>query len=330
MIKKIFWQDLTQPIMALAPMANVTDAAFRRIIAKYGKPDVMWTEFVSCDGLCSVGREKLLVDFLYSESERPIVAQIFGSNPKNFYATAQLIAELGFDGIDINMGCPDRNVEKQGGGAAMIKDPERAQMCIREAQRGAPALPVSVKTRLGYNRITIDEWLPALLDCGLAAITVHGRTRKEMSKVPAHWDEIGRAAEIACGSGTLILGNGDVESLADAREKVSTYGVDGVMIGRGIFGNPWLFSAKSDVSIQEKLRVLAEHTALFEKLLGASKSFDIMKKHFKAYVSGFDGAKELRAELMAAKNAKEVAERVKIYLNYAPKERPLPLPMNFF
>lgn len=308
-----FWNSLKKPIMALAPMANVTDTAFRQIIAKYGKPDVMWTEFVSCDGLQSRGREKLLVDFLFTEAERPIVAQIFGSTPEHFYKTAQLIAELGFDGIDINMGCPDRNVEKQGGGAAMIKNPELAKTCIRETMRGAPLVPVSVKTRLGYSKITIEEWLPNLLEMGLAAITIHGRTRKEMSKVAAHWDAIVRAAEIARGSGTLILGNGDVETLAEAQEKCDRYGVDGVMIGRGIFGNPWLFAGKQ-VSLEEKLRVLAEHSRLFEDLLGRYKSFDIMKKHFKAYVAGFGGAKELRIELMQAKNAADVRVVVDVFL----------------
>ena len=172
-------------------------------------------------------------------------------------------------------------------------------------------LPISVKTRLGYNRNEIETWIPELLETGLAAITIHGRTRKEMSKVPAHWDLIGRVAEIAKGSGTLILGNGDVETCEDARVKCKEYGVDGVMIGRGVFGNPWLFSDRIDVTLNERLSILVEHTTLFEELLGSHKSFDIMKKHYKAYVTGFDGAKELRVSLMACSTAGEVAQIVK-------------------
>src|SRR3989344_6322043 len=221
-----------KPIFALAPMANVTDAAFRFIIAKYGKPDVMFTEFVACDGLMSPGKDKLLVDFMYTEAERPIVAQIFGSKPDNFYASALLIQELGFDGIDINMGCPDRNVEKQGAGACLMKNPKLAQEIIRETKRGAGKLPVSVKTRIGYNKNSLSEWLPALLETEPAAITIHARTRKEMSSVPANWDTIADAVRIRdeYKSKTLILGNGDVQDLADAEQKVKATGADGAMI----------------------------------------------------------------------------------------------------
>ncbi len=342
-----FWKTLPKPLFALAPMANVTDCAFRIIIAKYGKPDVMFTEFTSCDGLQSPGRDKLLIDLKYSEAERPIVAQIFGSKPDNFYKTALLCQELGFDGIDINMGCPDRNVEKQCAGAAMMKNPKLAQECIAATKKGAGSLPVSVKTRIGFNKNELDTWLPALLETGLAAITVHCRTRKEMSKVPARWEEVARAVSIrdkydSSLNHTLILGNGDVENLVQAKQKIAETGCDGVMIGRGIFGNPWLFhNCHSDVaggisvspnddgqrflvgreaslwmtvSIDERLRVMVEHTYLFEKLLGKEKSFDIMKKHYKAYVNGFEGAKELRVRLM--KEAKNAAAVEKIVLDF--------------
>jgi len=301
--------------MVLAPMANVTDAAFRPIIAKYGKPDVMFTEFVACDGLVSAGQKKLLVDFMYTEAERPIVAQIFGSKPENFYKTALLIQELGFDGIDINMGCPDKNVEKQGAGACLMKNPKLAQEIIRETMRGAGKLPVSVKTRIGYNKNDLAQWLPALLETKPAAITIHARTRKEMSLVPANWDTIADAVRIRDEhkSETLIIGNGDVKDLADAEEKIKATGADGVMIGRGIFGNPWLFNRGVDytkITVKEKLQVMIEHTYLFEKVLGEHKNFDIMKKHYKAYVNGFDGAKELRVKLMeGAKTAADV-ERI--------------------
>ena len=225
-----FWRTLSKPIFVLAPLAGVTDAAFRRVIAKYGKPDVMFTEFTSADGLCSRGKEALLTDLLYSASERPIAAQLFGSNSENMYEACVLVREMGFDGIDINMGCPDKGIERQGAGAAHIKNPKLAQEVIAAAKRGAEHLPVSVKTRIGYSKNIIDEWLPYLLEMQLASITVHGRTRKEMSKVSAHWDAIGRAVELrnkydSSAEHTLILGNGDVQDLDDARQKVAQYGV---------------------------------------------------------------------------------------------------------
>jgi nifR3 family TIM-barrel protein len=330
-----FWQNLPKPIMVLAPMADVTDAAFRKMIAKYsahtrtdgsiGGPDVMWTEFVSADGLMRAtpeGKEKLLADLKYHEEERPIVAQLFSSTEEYMEAAAKLCLELGFDGVDINMGCPDRSIEKQGCGSAMIKNPENAQAIIRAAKRGARSdsggIPVSVKTRLGYNQDELETWLPALLSESPAVITVHCRTRKEMSLVPARWERVARAVEIRneLNSETLIFGNGDALSLEDAHAKVVATGADGVMLGRAIFGNPWLFHPEKDisnVSLTERLRVMVEHTKLFEELL-PHKSFAIMKKHYKAYVNGFDGAKELRHELMEAKDSKEIAERVEVFL----------------
>lgn len=323
-----FWKKLKKPFFALAPMLDVTDVAFREMFAKYAPPDVFWTEFVSCDGLCSSGKEKLLPMLEYTERQRPIVAQIFGANPEHFYRTAILVKELGFDGIDINMGCPDRAVERQGAGCALITAPKLAQKIVLETKRGAGRLPVSVKTRLGFNRDTMEEWLPYLFEVEPAAISIHARTRKEMSKVPARWDRITDAVALRDGyfslpagrqggtrSKPFIIGNGDVASLEEAEEKAFETGADGVMIGRGIFGNPWFFSRSARVPApKKKLSALLEHTVLFEKWFGNSnldrpsskKNFDIMKKHFKAYVSGFDGAKELRMKLMEAKSSKDV------------------------
>ncbi|MEX2052440.1 MAG: tRNA-dihydrouridine synthase family protein, partial [Candidatus Paceibacterota bacterium] len=213
-----FWSNLKRPIFVLAPMADVTDCAFRQIIAKYGKPDVFWTEFVAADGLAHpVAREKLLIDLRYSVDERPIVAQLFGGKPENIREASQLCAELGFDGVDINMGCPDRSVEKQCAGAAMMKDPALAREIIRAAKESG--LPVSVKTRLGYSKNEIETWLPELLTEDIAVLTVHLRTRKEMSNVPARWDLMKRIVEIRNESGkdTLIFGNGDVVDTDDAR-----------------------------------------------------------------------------------------------------------------
>ncbi len=327
-----FWGKLKKPFFALAPMLDVTDAPFRAIIAKYWKPDVMWTEFVSADGLMSTGREHLLHMLKFGEVERPIVVQLFSSNPEKMSDAAAFCAELGFDGIDINMGCPDRSVEKGGAGAALIKDIPRAKELIRAAKEGGGGLPISVKTRVGYNKVEIEEWIPALLEEGIAALTIHARTRKEMSKVPARWEHIARAVEIRneMNAPTLIIGNGDVKDMNDARAKAEQTKCDGVMLGRAIFGNPWLFKPQHPqhslcqcsqehwhrglVETKEKLRVMVEHTKLFEEMLGGVKSFAIMKKHFKAYVNGFDGAKELRIKLMETKNAAEVEAVAKEFL----------------
>lgn len=312
---KDFWKNLKKPACVLAPLANVTDAAFRRIIAKYGKPDVIWTEFVSADGLCSRGRDALMLDLRYDEIERPIVAQFFTSKPENMKATARLARELGFDGIDINMGCPDRNVEKQGAGANLIKNPEVARKLIEAAKEGAGDIPVSVKTRIGYNTNIALEWIGNLLEAKPDLITIHARTRKEMSDVPARWDVVGQIVQFVHKEKgekrPMLFGNGDVMTVEDAHEKAKIYGVDGVMIGRGIFGNPWLFNpnvAREDLPYEERLSVLLEHVFLFDELYGGKKHFDIMKKHFKAYTSGMDNAKELRVELMQTHSANDVRE----------------------
>lgn len=311
---KGFWKKIDKPFLALAPMADVTDMATREMLAKYGKPDVTWTEFVSCDGLLSLGREKLLPDLWFSEKQRPVVAQLFSSKPNNFYECAKLIKKLGFDGLDINMGCPDRSVEKQGAGAALIKNPKLAQKIISEAKRGAGSMPVSVKTRIGYDKNELRTWLPALLKTEPSAITIHVRTRKEMSKVPAQWELFPEIMEIVKKHTTsktrpLIIGNGDIVSVADAYEKAKKYGLDGVMIGRGIFGKPWFFSGKDNKTPKQKIKILTEHIKLFDALYFSEgkklKHFDVMKKHFKAYLSGFDGAKEIRSELMNVKMPNE-------------------------
>lgn len=301
-----FWDTLPKPFFVLAPMADVTDAAFRRLIAQHGKPHAMWTEFVSADGLLSAGHDALVKDLQYDETERPIVAQLFTSKPEHMERAARMIQDMGFDGFDINMGCPDKAIEKQGCGAALMKDYKLAQELIAAAKQGAPKLPVSVKTRIGYNKNELTTWLPALLEAEPAAVTIHWRTRKEMSKVPAHWEIASDAVRIRdeFGSKTLILGNGDVLSVEDAQLKVDETGVDGVMIGKGIFGNPWLFSGRVP-TVSEKLGVLIEHCQLFEELV-SHKKFHIMKKHFKAYVAGWDGAKELRMQLMGAETADQV------------------------
>jgi len=331
-----FWLELkkktageSRPIFALAPMADVTDCVFRELIAKYsragesgGGPDVFWTEFVSADGLMSGGREVLKRDLVYGEKERPIVAQLFTANPKNMIGAAKLCAELGFDGIDINMGCPDKSIEKQGAGACMIKTPENARAVIRSAIEGAGGLPVSVKTRIGYNKIEWREWLGEILKEDIKALTIHFRTRKEMSLVPAHWELAKEITDYvhALRPDVVVLGNGDVKSIEDGQNKYDETGIDGVMIGRGIFGAPWFFDRAniSEPTLRERFNILIEHTYNFEKQLGDIKSFAIMKKHYKAYVNGFNGAKELREEMMNANTASEIETIVKTFMHENP------------
>ncbi len=317
-----FWTGLKRPFFVLAPMADVTDPAYRKLIAEHQSADVMWTEFVSADGLYHTREMKkmqdaenpLVRDLLYTEDEHPIVAQFFSSKPDMVRYAARLAGERGFDGVDINMGCPDKSIEKQGAGAAMMKTPEKVadivsamRAGIEDAGRGH--MGVSIKTRIGYNRQEIDTWIPAVLKTRPDALTVHLRTRKEMSNVPAHWELMPRIVALRneLSPETLIIGNGDVTDLEDARVKINESGADGVMLGRAIFGNPWLFTGRTDVSLSERLHALITLAQYFEEMR-PSKSFHILKKHIKAFVTGFSGAGELRGELMEAQSAKQIEE----------------------
>ncbi len=307
---KSFWDMLPQPFVVMAPMADVTDPAYRALIAEIHAPDATWTEFVSADGLFHTREKKkmkdednpLIRDLAYTEAERPIVAQFFGSNPDTMEYAARYAVEKGFDGIDINMGCPVNKIVKQGAGSDLIKDPALAKAVVEAALRGADGkLPVSVKTRLGYNKIEYQEWLPHLLSTDIAALTLHMRTRKEMSLVPAHW-EIGKEIVSFCREikrEVKLVGNGDIATLEQARTLAEEQGWDGMMLGRAIFGNPWVFAGKSpaDLTREERLTSLLALAKKFEELK-PRKHYAILKKHFKAFVSGYDGAAELRARLM--------------------------------
>ena len=311
-------------------MEDVTDAAFRRLIANYSKKDakkddrnyVTFTEFTSADGLVLAplkGRQSILRKLLYSDIERPIVAQLFSASPERMESAAAMAAELGFDGIDINMGCPDRAIEKGLCGSAMIRHPELAVQIIRACKRGAQKIPVSVKTRIGYSQNEIATWVPTLLNEGIANLTMHARTRNEMSLVPARWEHIKEVVDIRnrMAVTTTITGNGDVKDLIDARLKAEATGCDGVMLGRAIYGNPWLFLEKNNPeqgrgiasfvpTPKERIKALLEHITLFDELLGEVSNFTVMKKHFKAYISGWDNAKDLRVQLMET-NSKDEA-----------------------
>ena len=341
-------------------MDGVTDASFRFITAKHGGPDVTLTEFVNVQS-AFFSPHILFKDFTYSEIERPVIAQIYGKTPELFYKVAHIVCELGFDGLDINMGCPAKKVAASGCGAALIRTPELARSIIRAAHQGiddwfngqtlrdlhiAPEviqqiriankertgletaarnrrLPLSVKTRLGYDRIIIDDWIKTLLDEKLSVISLHGRTLEQGYKGNADWEAIGRAAGIAKNSGTLILGNGDLQDMKDVCRRVRETGVDGVLLGRAAQGNPWIFRSKHTVkeafrasdqlsltdetiSLKERFDVILEHSDHFETYFGKSR-FNAIRKHLIWYCRGFRGAAEMRASMVRVNGSRDVA-----------------------
>lgn len=311
-----FWQTLPRPFLAFAPMDDVTDFVFREIVASYSKPDVFFTEFTSVDGLFSAGRANVIRKFKYSEAQRPIVAQIWGKNPEYFYKAAQLIKEFNFDGVDINMGCPDRTIMRNGSGAGLVANYPLAREIVESVRAGCGDLALSVKTRLGRDSVIVDEWIGFLLGLGLDAIIIHGRTAKQMSKVPADWEQIGKAVKMRdeTAPGTVIVGNGDIGSYREACLMQKNYEVDGVMIGRGIFMNPWVFEKSAVPRVHtrsEYTRILVNHLKLNHKTWGESRNYEIMKKYFKMYLRDFDGASQLRLRLMETKNYLEALQIIK-------------------
>ncbi len=372
-----FWHGIAQPVIGLSPMDGVTDPAFRFIVASHGKPDVQITEFINVDEVCH-GGDAAWSQLDYHEIERPIVAQIYGADSDKFYQVAQVVCELGFDGIDINMGCPSKNVSARGCGAALIRNPPLAREIIRAVQAGVRdwasghrldaiglrprvvervqalasgrpgdcaeprrPIPVSVKTRLGYDAVVIEDWVSVLLEERPAAISIHGRTLAQMYRGQADWAAIGRAATLIRETSTLALGNGDVESMADLVQKVRDTHVHGVLIGRGALGNPWIFRAKAwakaqvneeegdgeeggqshhplhwkeqrvpemeTVPLQERFRVALEHARYFESLGGASR-FAAMRKHLGWYCTGFFKAAEVRSQMFRATSSRDVEQ----------------------
>lgn len=315
-----FWRSLPKPFLVLAPLEGVADTVFRRIVASCAKPDVFFTEFTSADGFCSPGRRAVADNFVYTPEEKPIIAQIWGKNPETLFQTAKEVAGMGFDGIDINMGCPDKTVMLHGGGAAMIDSPDVAAAAIQAIKDGIAAagkpIPISVKTRLGNKKSVADTWLPFLLEQGLDALTLHSRTAKELSKVPARWEEIGKLVALRdrMKVHTVIIGNGDVKDASDAREKYNMYGVDGIMIGRGIFQNPWAFDTSDTPHVgtpRELLDVMERHVRLFTEVWGERKNYAILKKFYKIYVNNFHGATDWRVRAMATNSADEILALLK-------------------
>ncbi len=299
----------------LAPLEGVADTVFRQIVASLAKPDLFVTEFTSADGFCSRGRTAVRENFMFTPMEKPIIAQIWGRNPDTIFETVKAISAMGFSGININMGCPDRNVCAHGGGAAMIDTPEVAAKVIQAAKEAinesGVELSMSVKTRIGVKRISTESWISFLLEQGIDALAIHGRTAAELSKVPAHWDEIAKAVKIrdAMNVQTVIIGNGDVRDAKEAAQKHAQYGVDGIMIGRGIFNNLWAFDRSPDPHVAtpgELLDVMERHVKLFTHVWGEKKNYPILKKFYKIYVNGFHGATDWRVRAMATNNAEEI------------------------
>ncbi len=306
--------------MILAPMEGVTDTVFRQIVSSVGKPDVCFTEFVPVDALLSKGKSEILKTLQFTDSERPIVAQIWGVDPEKFFESAKILKKLGFDGIDINMGCPVYDVIKKGACSALIKNPKLAQEIILATIKGAKGLPVSVKTRIGFDRIQTEEWTRVLLETPISALTLHLRTTREMSRVPAHWEEIEKAVKVRneLKSDVFIIGNGDIKTLKEAKDKFEQYKMDGVMIGRGIFENIYLFNANVDVTKvtpEQKKALLLTHLKLFKKTWQGNRHFEQMKKFVKCYINNFPGSSEIREKLMNTKNLDQLITEVESLKN---------------
>lgn len=292
-------------------MEAVTDVVFRHVVAEAGRPDVFFTEFTNATGWHRAGNKAIGSRLIKTDNENPIVAQLWGNDPEAMAALSRHCANLGYDGIDINMGCPDQSAIKAGGGSDMIRHPDHAYEIIKAAKTSG--LPVSVKTRLGYTHVDEwQEWLGGLLRQGLAVLTIHLRTKKEMSKVPAHFELIPaiKALRDKISPDTLLVINGDVRDREHGREFFEKFGVDGVMIGRGVFANPFAFSTtKSEGATRDDLiNLLNYHLALHDAWSTAEhpRKFEPLKRFFKIYIRDFEGASELRDKLMHTKNTAEV------------------------
>ena len=312
-----FWQTIKKPVIALAPMEDVTDTVFREVVLSVSEVDalnVVFTEFTSTDGLChEKGRPKVIERLLVNTSEMQLlkarntklVAQIWGSDPEKFRESARMISEMNlFDGIDINMGCPAKKLAKSKSCANLINYPDLAKEIIY-ATAESTDLPVSVKTRIGYSRIITEQWISHLLETSPAAITVHGRTRKMMSNGPALWNEIGKAVALRnqSGSSTLVIGNGDVFSYTDAMQRIAQYGVDGVMIGTGVFRNPWMFNSQPvEIGVGQRIDLMRRHITLYQDTWGNGKDYNVLKRFFKIYLNGFANAAHWRDAFMRAGN----------------------------
>jgi tRNA-dihydrouridine synthase len=317
-------KELPKPFFVLAPMDDVTDTVFRRIVGELAPPDLYFTEFVNVDGLCSPGRPRLLKKLRFTAGERPLIAQLWGKDPENFRQVAREIADgslarefglpegLNFAGVDLNMGCPVKAVVKDGLCSALMNDRPLAAEIIGATREGLEGrLPLSVKTRTGFSAPDMS-WIEFLLDLRLDMLTIHGRTKKQMSDVPPDWEFVARARELRdkLAPDTLIVGNGDVESRRAGAELADKHGLDGIMVGRGVFHDPYVFAAQSPWSGQsreQKIGLYRRHVELFKKTWqDRERPIHTLNKFCKIYINNFDGAKELRESLMSAASADEL------------------------
>lgn len=295
------WNTLTRPFSVLAPMEYVTDSPFRRMVVHCGAPDVMVSEFTHVEKVTAAHNTDTHNRLLYHTEERPLVAQIWGTSPPHTFSAVKKLINLGFDGIDINMGCPMPRAIEQGACSALIKNPSVAKemfLAAREAAGGS--VPVSIKTRLGVDRVITESWAEFLLSLKPDALTVHGRIARQMYRGSANWNEIGKVVAMrdAMDSDTVIIGNGDVQSLDEIREKRERYGVDGVMVGRAILKNPLLFrkdrKSIDSLSSDERIQLLWCHATLCRDSLGQTLGFTVVKKYLKTYVNDFGHSAQLR------------------------------------
>lgn len=312
------WKKLSKkhhPFFVQAPMEDVTDTVFRQIIAHCSPPHLYFTEFTNVDSIASAGRSHAIHRLRFTETEKPIIAQIWGNTPKNYFSAAKMIQKMNFDGIDINMGCPQRKITKKGSCSALIKNHKLAQEIISATQEGSGSLPVSVKTRLGFSHLQTEEWIGFLLKQNLDAVIVHTRTVKEQSKTSPHWDEMSKVIDLRnkFSPSTIIVGNGDVKSQEQAVQLYKKHQVDGVMIGRGIFQNLWIFDqqGREKKSQAEKLELLKKHIALFEKTWGDKKNFAVLKRFFKIYINESRDASTYRQRLMETKTKEDALSEIK-------------------
>ncbi|MGO3790694.1 MAG: tRNA dihydrouridine synthase [Enterococcus gilvus] len=311
-MKNNFWAELPKPFFVLAPMEDVTDVVFRHVVKEAGAPDVFFTEFTNSDSFCHPdGIESVRGRLMFTEDEQPMVAHIWGDKPEFFREMSLAMAEMGFSGIDINMGCPVPNVAERGKGSGLILRPEVAAELIQAAKAGG--LPVSVKTRLGFtDTAEMTEWISHLLEQDIANLSVHMRTRKEMSKVDAHWDLIPEIVKLrdALAPQTLITINGDILDRQMGLELAEKYGVDGLMIGRGIFKNPYAFEKEAkEHSPEELIGLLRLQLDLQDRYAEkVPRSIVGLHRFFKIYVKGFPGANDLRVRLTNTRSTAEVRE----------------------
>ncbi|HFN8643929.1 TPA: tRNA dihydrouridine synthase [Staphylococcus aureus] len=308
-MKENFWSELPRPFFILAPMEDVTDIVFRHVVSEAARPDVFFTEFTNTESLCHPeGIHSVRGRLTFSEDEQPMVAHIWGDKPEQFRETSIQLAKMGFKGIDLNMGCPVANVAKKGKGSGLILRPDVAAEIIQATKAGG--LPVSVKTRLGYYEIDEwKDWLKHVFEQDIANLSIHLRTRKEMSKVDAHWELIEAIKNLRdeIAPNTLLTINGDIPDRKTGLELAEKYGIDGVMIGRGIFHNPFAFEKEPrEHTSKELLDLLRLHLSLFNKYeKDEIRQFKSLRRFFKIYVRGIRGASELRHQLM---NTQSIAE----------------------